>query len=244
MKYSKILDQLKEIAGDMIDNNGNFRTIPTGMVGKRNLSNDRLSLLQSLLVLLRDTDIITKETKLYIFERYITIKGVNDKINDRIREVGGNDSKLICYNTTSSRIGYDRGKIVKEFGNSIIADIVTLTGNDEILNQHRKNIAQAYIRYGNTEGKDIRDNLALKLDRGCLCTELEEDKFKQFIETIQPYLKSQMDYISSIIDKDSVGYFNYLLFSPVLTEVDKRRLEELKQRLDTSNIIVEQLDIE
>ena len=44
MGNSTILKEIKSVAADVIDANGNFRTMPIGAVAKRGLSEDRLRL--------------------------------------------------------------------------------------------------------------------------------------------------------------------------------------------------------
>ena len=56
MAASTTFQILKKLAPDMIDNNGNFRTIPIGEIKKRNLSDSRITLLKSLYTLLRMRD--------------------------------------------------------------------------------------------------------------------------------------------------------------------------------------------
>lgn len=240
MSKNGILVELKGIAYDMVDNNGNFRTVPIGTIGTRRLSNDRIRLLQYIISLVKDTDIVTQETKLYVFNRYISIKDVNIEIN-RVLEPTG---KQYSYNTTASKIAYDRDKLQKLLGTDILADIAFRSENEDKIKIHTKNVINAHIKYGKHIKKDLRDGLALEINKNYLCTELDEDKFDQFLSDISPYLKSHMEKIAEEIDKDSVGYFNYLLYSPMLSDVDKQRLEKLKQRLDPSYIEAELIDIE
>lgn len=240
MSKNGFLYELKGIAYDMVDNNGNFRTIPIGMIGTRKLSNDRIRLLQCFLSLIKDTDMVSNETKYYVFNRYITKKGVNEELNELLKDKG----KQYKYNTTASKINYDQTKLEKQFGNEMLSDIILRTNNSDDIKRHTNNIIQAYLKYNSNKAEDLRNNIALELDKDTLCSELDDEKFKTFITVISPYLKSHMKMISSIIDADSVGYFNYLLYSPILSDVDKTRLDELKQLLDPSYIESEQIDVD
>lgn len=241
MKNGRMLTDMKAFAYELVDNNGNMRTVPIGQIGKRNLSEDRLKLLQDLMRLLQTTSIISDTTRMYIFNRYITIKGVNDVMNEAL---GNNEDNKISYNSTMARIGYDRRKLDNAFESSMFTDIILKRDNEDDIARHRNNIARAYIKYGKLKGEDIRDNLALKLDRDCLCSELDDNKFDQFISVIMPYLKSHMDKVANSIDTDCIGYFNYLVLNPMLTDKDKQRFEFIKQLLDTNTSDLEHIDIE
>lgn len=229
MSKNGILIELKGIAYDLVDNNGNFRTIPIGTIGTRNLPNDRIKLLQYLVSLVKDTDIICNETKLYVFNRYITIRNVNEALNEIAESKGG---KQYSYNTTQSKIAYDRDKLHKLFGDGMISDIAFRTNNDEKMKEYTEKIINAHIKYNKNITTDLRDNLALDISKEHLCSELDDTRFDDFLMTISPYLKSHMQSISSMLDTDSIGYFNYLLYSPILTDVDKKRLDILKLKLD------------
>lgn len=233
MGNSSLLKEIKTVAGDMIDNNGNFRTIPIGPTGKRNLSEDRIKLLQSFLTLLRDTGMLCEETRMYLFNKYITLKGVTDELNSKV----GVNGKEFNNHTTNSKVNYDRVKIQKRIGDNVITDILMPGTSEEILSIYSKKIIEANIIYGRQNGEDLRDNIALNLDKKALCIELDEERFNGFIQAILPYLKSHMQTVIESIDKESIGYFNYLILSNSLQGVDLERYNYIKQLLNPSEII-------
>lgn len=228
MSKSRMLQEIKGIVYDLLDNNGNFRAIPIGMIGTRKLSDDRIKLLQNFISLLRDTQIVTRETKLYIFTRYINIRGVNELLNEEAKEHGG---KEVNYNTTMSKIGYDRLKIEKIFSPTFLSDIILECNNEEIIAHHTESLVKAYMKYGESNMSKLRDNLALDLSKDCLCLELDDERFNGFLSVIMPYIKSHMAKIASELDKECIGYFNYLLVSPIKTDIDKERLSYIEQLL-------------
>ena len=222
MAKDGFLEYLRGIISDLVDSNGNFRVMPIGMTGRRNLSIDRIKLLQNIIVLVTKTSIVTKETKMYLLDRYISIRGVNERLRD--------NGKDIKFSNTQSKIQYDRNKLQKIFGSHVFVDI--LTGNK--IETYEKTVAEQFIKYSD-DGK-LRDNIALNIPCDCISTELSDNKFKQFIEVILPYIKSQMQYIEDNLDIESCGYFNYLLSMPNLSGVDKERADLLKIYLDNSKI--------
>ena len=230
---SSILRDIKELNWSLIDKNGNFRSVPIGILGKRNISKDRLEMLKSIVRLVKDTNIVCKETKLYVSDRDIKIRGVNEEMN-----MGSSAS--IPYNTTSAKIGYDRMKLSKYLGESIVRDIIYKCDDYNTLSGYMLKITNAYRKYCGDNIK-IRDEIGLDLDRNIICSELSEEEFNKFIRVILPYLKSHMEEVSKSINKESIGYFNYLVSSPVLEGIDKERLEILKNitRLSKGSIEIE-----
>lgn len=217
---------IKNIIPDLMDNNGNFRTYPIGVIGKRNVSDYRLGLVKAAIQLILNTNIVTTETKMYISDRYITKRGVNEKLNESREE----DNK-IPYKTTESKIAYDKAKIDKLLGPRFFTDILMYSNNNSAVTVYETNLLQAMEKYGESSRSGIREAIALDLDKRLFCKKLDDTKFYEFIKDIGPYLKSHMKAVASGLDRESVGYFNYLLLSPVLNEDDERRLKILDQRI-------------
>lgn len=240
MGNSTLLKEIKNVAADVIDNNGNFRTVPIGAVGKRNLSEDRLKLLQSFLALLRDTSMICDETRMYLFNKYITLKGVTDELNSKLRP----GDKEINGHTTNAKVNYDRSKIQSKVGENIIQDILINNGNESALKIYAVKIAECNVLYGKSKGEDLRDYIALNLDKKALSSELDEERFNNLIVTIMPYLKSHMRAVEKSLDKESIGYFNYLVQSPALYGVDKERYDYIKELLSPTDIFDDSMVIE
>lgn len=209
-----ILKDLKEIIGDLVDNNGNFRTLPIGSVGRRRLSNNRIKLMQDIVRLLRDTNIISEETKMYVFNRHITIKGVNQAFMDKTGE-------FIKFKSTSSKIQYDKSKLEKMFTNRVFVDI--LTNRD--ITVYERAVAEQFSKYSKN---NLRDGLILDISKDGINRELTDEEFQEFITIVAPYVKSHVEFISKNIDKRLSGYFNYITSMPKLNEVDKERLDMLK----------------
>ena len=134
MANSKILIEIKRTLPDIVDSNGNFRTVPIGNVGKRRLSGERLDLLKSFVDLLQNTTILCRETKTYLFDPHITLKEVTDKLN----EEGEKQGKNYNYNKVVSKVGYDRGKLDSVLGKSFFSDIIYKTKNKKVLIRGKK----------------------------------------------------------------------------------------------------------
>lgn len=220
-------DFLKQVIGDMVDSNGNMRVTPIGNTGKRNLSNNRIKVLVDLINLLKDTTIITEESKLYVFDKYITIKGVNEALNISI----ANSKDELKFNNTLSKIQYDKNKLERIFGSRFFIDILSF---DTDIAQYERIIAEQYFKYTKNKNK-LRDNIALNIDKNYMASEIKDEDFKEFISIIKPYIKSHMMFIEQSLNKDMIGYFNYILSMPSLQGVDKDRYNLLATLLEDTN---------
>lgn len=226
MAKNSVLENLKGIIYDMVDSNGNIRVLPTGPTGKLNLSNNRIKLLADMIKMLRDTQLLTEATKLYIFNRYMKIRDVNDSIHsDKSREEIDKQ-----FNNTLSKIQYDKKKLESMFGDKVFVNI--LSNSDDISNYEKK-LAEIYVKYSGES--PLRKNLMLNIPKDCIASEISDSEFEDFIRTIAPYTKSQMNYIENNLGDKVCGYFNYILSLPSLGDVDQERLDMLKTLLDTDD---------
>ena len=222
MSRESILCELKSIIPDLVDLNGNFRVTPIGWVGKQNLMNSHIKFLDDFITLLKTTSIITSETRMYIFDKYITMQGVNDELNKNIE----NDNNKVRYNNTMSKIQYDKNKLNNYFGAHLISDVMS---NNTDISNYERTLGELFIKQAGKS--ELRDNLLLHLNTSCMTSELSDEKFEEFRSTIMPYIKSQVTFIENNIDTESCGYFNYLLSMPTLNDIDKKRLGVLKDLL-------------
>lgn len=217
MNKSNILKDLRRVCGSFVDEHGNMRVRPIGFIENMKVEMDRQELLKDIVILLKDTDIINRETKMYIFNN-TTKREINEALSDEVGET-------VSFNTTQSKIQYGKTKLEKLFGDSIKRLLYKTYDIDDI----PRLIYDISSQYSDI---DLRNKLVLDLDSNIYNTELSENDFEDFILTIAPYVKTQVEYISKNIESDKVGYFNYLITSKRLTDEDKQRLSKLKDILN------------
>ena len=222
MTKKNILQFIKGALPCLIGEDGNFREEPLGMLQK--LNQDRIDLLKDFIKLLMTTNIITRETRIYIKDPYISYRNVSEKINRELQ----NGEKEVNSNTVSAKIQYDRKKLDTKFGTDFILDMMTQTKS---LDKYREKIASAYVTYGTTNTK-IRKNLLIDIPSDCVNANVSDEDFESFIDIIKPYIRSQVEFISNNLPQSSCGYFNYLLSNASLTRKDKERLETIKSLLE------------
>lgn len=224
MSNNKLMSEIKNMMPDLVDSNRNFRTILVGKTGARNLDNSRIEILRAFVDLLKNSRMISNETREYLFDRYITIKGVTEKLNAE----SGAGGKVYLNNTVTSKIAYDRAKLSRIFGEDFLVEVVGKSNNKKKLDDYRQILGLMYIEYGSQDKIDIREEVLLPLDKKSLNTKLSDSEFEQFIGIIAPYFKSQVKAVADSIDKKSIGYFNFISTSPVLSDKDKERLQRLR----------------
>lgn len=217
MNKSNILKDLRRVCGSFVDEHGNMRVRPIGFIENMKVEMDRQELLKDIVILLKDTDIINRETKMYIFNN-TTKREINEVLSEEVGET-------VSFNTTQSKIQYGKTKLEKLFGDSIKRLLYKTYDIDDI----PRLIYDISSQYSDI---DLRNKLVLDLDSNVYNTELSENDFEDFILTIAPYVKTQVEYISKNIESDKVGYFNYLITSKRLTDEDKQRLSKLKDILN------------
>jgi len=217
MAKSSSLDLLKNIIADMVDKNGNIRVRPIGALGKRELSNGTLNFLTNLIMFLRDTSFFTDDTKMYIFNKYITISGVNEAFN------GGIIDDTIKLTTTIGRIYYDKNKFEKVFGSSMLVDVLIDTS---IISKYESILLKQFIKYSSSN--ELRKNvIGLNIPKDVINMSLSDDKFEKLLDTIEPYTKPVIDKVNASLDQEIWGYFNYLMSIPKLDGIDRQRQSRL-----------------
>lgn len=217
MARNNILLTLRRICNSFVDEHGNMRVRPIGFVENMKIDIERQELLKDIVILLKDTEIINRETKMYIFND-VTKKEINEVLSE-------GSGEQIPFNTTQAKIQYSKTKLEKIFGNGIDRLIYKTHSIEDI----PQLIFELSSQYSDVE---LRDKLVLNLDTNVYNTELGDKDFEDFIMTIAPYVKTHVEYISKNIESEKVGYFNYLISSKRLSDIDKERLERLKEILN------------
>lgn len=254
MSKSKVLTGLKEVYFCLRDNNNNKRTLPIGRLGKMELSRERLGLLNDIIDLCIDTNIFCNETKLYLSDRYITFKGVAEALYPELEE---KEFKSKC-NTIASKIGYDRDKIERLFGENVLTDV--FYGNP--IDKYKEIvIREIYKRSGDI---DALKDIVIDLPKNCICSRLDDDGFDSLQEFLMPYYRYQKDArLKALLDSypDSIGYLVYLFSYNGLSEEDKKRkdlivsrmtgkyedtesLEDTKENEDTQQNLNDELEVD
>lgn len=252
MANSNTFKMLKEVIYSLYDNNGNERTTYIGMIKAYNVSEMRVSLLKNIIKVCLESDWFSEETKIYLKNRDLTLKRVNEVVNEQLENernnyVGKyglklNDNGKIKYNNTVSKIMYDQKKLNSKFGGDFMTNIVVqrtvdISNYEVIVN---KILSECF------GVNSARDNLCFNIRNDIMIKEYDGDFIDKYGDILRFYIKSTIKSMEEMLNNDKlfVGYFNYLLSgistndSKVLE--DRKRLESLLNS-DISDLIVERI---
>ena len=115
----KVLKELQEYIYSLKGENGLWREIPVGLVGRAHTSEENLERLKTVINVLLASDNLSDATKIYLSNRKISVKAANDIINDArhaASEKLGKQLRNISYQTTVSRVSEDERELIDTVG--------------------------------------------------------------------------------------------------------------------------------
>lgn len=214
------MQQLKELV-DCYYDGSNILKEPVGRIGKKELPEEINSVLRQLVDLLLNTKMLCEESKLYITDVHITYDGIAKKLSEKY-------DRDCNSNTVQTKVWSDKGKIIRFFGENMLVELIEYRDTKN-MDRYNESLKLANKKYSNAR---ILSNIALKLPETeeIEITEIKSDDFEDFIETVSPYSKRHMEFISSLISKEAVAYCRYILTATDITDTDienKNRLLNL-----------------
>ena len=252
MANSNTFKMLKEVIYSLYDNNGNERPTYIGIVKENNVSEVRIELLKNIIKVCLESNWFSEETKVYLKNRDLTLKRVNEVINEQLENerskyigkygLSLDNNGKVKYNNTVSKIMYDQKKLNSKFGGDFMTNIVVqktvdISNYEIIVN---KMLSESF------SVGSLRDNLCLNIRDDIMFKEYDGDFIDKYGDILRFYLKSTIKSMEEMLNKDKVfvGYFNYLL-SGVSTD-DKKVLEDRKRldillNMDMSDLVLERL---
>lgn len=219
MSASSIIQQIKGIVTDFVSEDGKILEVPSRTKGYSKLwDGRRLQFMRGFLDLILNTSFTSNVTKSYILDKYISIKGLSEELNNKGFEVNAN--------TLQTKIFRDQKKIQSVFGDRVLLDILHY---DNIpMEKYEKALSEAFEKYSDLK---LLNNLALKLPQANINSSVTEEEFADFVQAIQPFNKWHMQCVEDGLSKQSVGYIKYLLSSSLLNKVDIERKNIVLQLL-------------
>lgn len=253
MSNSNTFKMLKEVIYCIYDANGNERVNCIGIVRENDVSEVRKELLKNIIKICLESDWFSMETKLYLKNRDMTLKRVNEYINEMIisereeyvNKYGlklGKDNK-INYNNTVSKIMYDQKRLNAKFGGDFMANIV----NQKTVDISNYELVVGKLLVDLFSKESIRDRLAIKIKDNIVIKEYDGDFIEKYGDILSFYLKSTLKAVEDKLNNDKFfcGYFNYLLSGISTNDLkvieDRNKLSNLL-KLDMSDLIMERLE--
>ena len=210
---------LKELCSCFVNRDGTYRGIPTGVWGRRELSEDKLEFIYDLLDLNLKTSANKEETKYYILNPNITMRDTMIWYNKK-------NGTNINFDAIRNRLSRDREKRCQEVPLSTLSKLFY---RNENLSADSQNVKELIMKYGNRRDMNKGTPLDLKSDK--LRTSLSDEKFDAFLGLINPYSYSNIEKYSSSIPKEYKEYFNYLNSAVRLSPQEMERYKALKKIL-------------
>lgn len=245
---NKIVNDIKQTYYCLIDEHGNWREVPIGIVHSSRCSEESIELMKIIITIIVNSNNISDETKLFIIHKGLNIKETNEMIND-LREAASDICKKrlkpLSYSNTMLKISRDSEQISTIIGERFFRDLYY---NKVPTGRERTKFLNKLIQaYGDCDS--IRENLLINMNSNKIAKNeyCKNSKFFDKLYTLKPYLVQQMREVEIDINKDKefIEYFNYLLNKASITDKevqsDREKLFKfLSKKADKTEINVEQ----
>ncbi len=219
----KLLAMTKESYVDLVDLNGELYSRPQGRIGKRQLKNETIKFLQDYVLFIMSSRIVSETTKMYIRSSSGSITAAIKSYNDGLVE-----KERVNLKTAQSKVDYDRKKLLGYFPEDMLYNVIYHSDCDLI--PYKRMLSMARQKYSKEEC--LSEKLVLNLSKKSYCTSLTEEEFNEMVELLVIYSKNTVKEVEEKrLSADMTGYFNHLQFADVLSEVDEKRLQQLKMLL-------------
>ena len=245
---NKIVNDIKQTYYCLIDEHGNWRDMPIGIVHSSRCCEESIELMKIIITIIVNSNNISDETKLFIIHKGLNIKETNEMIND-LREAASDICKKrlkpLSYSNTMVKISRDSEQISTIVGDRFFRDLYY---NKVPIGRERTKFLNKLIQaYGDCDS--IRENLLIninstKIAKNGYCNNSE---FFVKLDKLKPYLVQQKREVEIDINKDKefIEYFNYLLNKASITDkevqTDREKLFKfLSKKADKLEINVEQ----
>ena len=221
MAGAKSMQLMKSVYHDLYDNNGNKRLEHLTSIIAKDLSEDRVRLLESLTKLLMTTDFISYESKHYIRNRDISMSLV---YRDMVEEEHYKNKNELSEKGVINRIYRDQQKMDTVLGKNIVSDALLVL---RPISQYVEALSKAFMKMDKGE---LKKNLLIELPSDIVATELGSDEFNMFMDLVEPYFNKHVSDVIESLTTQQIGYFNYIIGCPdeFLSDLDKARKQRIK----------------
>lgn len=245
---NKIVNDIKQTYYCLIDEHGDWRDMPIGIVHSSRCCEESIELMKIIITIIVNSNNISDETKLFIIHKGLNIKETNEMIND-LREAASDICKKrlkpLSYSNTMMKISRDSEQISTIIGDRFFRDLYY---NKVPIGRERTKFLNKLIQaYGDCDS--IRENLLININSNKIAKNgyCNNSEFFVKLDKLKPYLVQQKREVEIDINKDKefIEYFNYLLNKASITDkevqTDREKLFKfLSKKADKLEINVEQ----
>ena len=225
-KASVLIPNLKVGIKDFLNNDGSVKDVRDVSIVQYKLDEEQIGLGVELTRLLLESRLLNDVVKMYLRSNYGSIRKFVEWYNGILKS---NGEKLLSYGGVQSNIYLAEKRLGKIFEMDdpymfILRYNIEKSKDSVVIkfNNLKSNVCRLLTMYASEESK-VYSQMLISIDRDVFCSEMEEEAFDEFINTLKWYSKKVRDNVQALITKEEAGYFNYLLNSNTLNEEDLER---------------------
>ncbi|MEG1871189.1 MAG: hypothetical protein RR192_04250 [Peptostreptococcaceae bacterium] len=211
-----VFKQLKLLMYEFVDERGNMTDEVKYNLLDRTSSKEKVRLLKDICTFILNTDYLSDSSKYYVKFKNYRVADIVDRQFEQGKRMSENAVRQIIFR--------DKQRYRKDLPD-LYSNLVILKSGD--IKEYEKMYFRLLERYGSE--CTVREKISLDLDcrKDEVCRELSEEKFVSLIEILRPHILINENKLVENMDKDMIGYFNYLIEYHSLDEIDSRRLRVL-----------------
>ena len=218
-----VIKELMEVYACTHYDDGNKRAVNLGKMYNITMSSEREQLLEDLFYLIRESDIVSEPTKVYMFS---SIKSIPEIAVEYSRRHNLDVDERYIYN----KIQYDSRKVSKIIS---MEDLKNVIYNPSInIDGLRLRVTKCIRSHFGTDSDDYK--LGVKLNSDFILRGYDGDFISKYGEVLRTYSKVRMKKVEEELngDLEFLGYFNYLTSGLEITdEKCKSDRDKLKRLL-------------
>lgn len=206
--------------------NGEWIENPKVKSNGRDVNKDVVKFLNDLFHLLIEGTLINNCTVIWLNSNASSVKSAIEHYNNTVDE-----KHTINFNTANSKIRYDKIKLEGYYTASNIINIINYPekylkdANDKLFTLKRK-----YMK-----DTEYSNSMVIKIPKDKLSTEISSGEWNTLVNLIDTYSKRRINMINygedKVLTDDMIGYYNYLISSNTLNELEQSRLNNIRTLL-------------
>lgn len=228
-----VIKELMEVYACTHYDDGNKRAVNLGKMYNITMSSEREQLLEDLFYLIKESDIVSEPTKVYMFS---SIKSIPEIAVEYSRRHSLDVDERYIYN----KIQYDSRKVSKIMS---IEDLKNVIYNPSMnIDGIRLKLTNCIRSYFGTDSDDYK--LGIELNSNFILRGYDGDFLSKYGEVLRTYSKVTMKKVEDELNEDLkfLGYFNYLTSGLEITDEkcksDRDKLMRLLRGDEQKEVII------
>jgi hypothetical protein len=224
-----LIDESKKWIKDFYDN-GEWKKDPEVRYNGKLINQESVDFLEQFYRFLIESSFLNEATIMWLNSNLSSVRDMVEHYNSQVLEINA-----LNINTAQSAVTYDKRKIGKYFEENMILKVCLYP--EDNLEQNQVTLDKLQRLYMND--KEYRDSMVIKLPKDYMNKSLTREDWMRLSNIIERYSKRKIEMIEQGLDSnvtgDMIGYYNYLISSKKLADIDKKRLKQLRIILGLEN---------